>query len=577
MKSFVEKMKGLDRIARTDDSREKEGVFTGGYANNPVNGDKIPVYTANFVLMEYGTGAVMAVPAHDQRDFEFAKKYDIPIKVVIQPKNEKISSDTLEAAYVEAGVMDNSSKFDGMDNEAGKAGVTELLEENGSGKGSINFRLRDWGISRQRYWGTPIPIIHCAKCGSVPVPESDLPVELPENIDFDAKALSPLAAIESFVNTECPTCGGKAKRETDTMDTFVESSWYYARYTSPRKTDGILDRDKADYWLSVDQYIGGIEHAVMHLLYSRFFHKVLRDLDLVSGDEPFKNLLTQGMVCMESMQCPQDGWLSPDEVEAGKCIKCDSDVIKGRTEKMSKSKKNTVDPDKLIGYFGADTARLFSLFAAPPEKDLEWNEAGVEGAYRFLNRVWRMIYERLHTIKDVAICSDGTSLEGEAKKLRRKLHQTIKKVTGDMGDRFHFNTAISAVMELVNVVLQFEAKSESDKEVLREAIEAVVLLICPIVPHISEELWQILEKDGNAVSQPWPKFDPKAAVEDEVTIVVQVNGKMRGKVVVSASSTDDEIKASAMADEKVARNIEGLEIRKVIVVPKKLVNIVVGK
>lgn len=576
VKAFVESMKGLDRIARTDDSREKEGVFTGGYAINPVNGEEIPVYTANFVLMEYGTGAVMAVPAHDQRDFEFAGKYDIPVKVVIQPMGEKISWKTMDAAYTEAGLMDNSGDFNGMNSEDAKAAIIKHLEERSAGKGTVNFRLRDWGISRQRYWGTPIPVIHCTKCGAVPVPESDLPVTLPENIDFDAKALSPLAAIDSFVNTSCPDCQGPARRETDTMDTFVESSWYYARYASPRYDKGVLEKDKTDYWLPVDQYIGGIEHAVMHLLYSRFFHKVLRDMDLISGDEPFKNLLTQGMVCMESQQCPEHGWLSPDEVEGEKCIQCDKEIIKGRTEKMSKSKKNTVDPDHLINYYGADTARLFSLFAAPPEKDLEWSEAGVEGAYRFLNKVWRIVYERFDSVKDVSAYGGEAELGGDAIKVRRKLHQTIKKVTQDLGDRFHFNTAISAVMELVNLLGQFDAKKDSDKEVLREAIEAIVLLVCPIVPHFSEELWALLGKEGSAVNSPWPAFDPNAAAEDEITIVVQVNGKVRGKVVVAASSSEDEIKASAMEDGKVKRSLEGMNVRKVIVVPKKLVNIVVG-
>lgn len=575
--SFVERMKGVDRIARTDDTREKEGVFTGGYAINPMNGERIPVYTANFVLMDYGTGAVMAVPAHDQRDFEFAGKYDIPVKVVIQPMGETLSAQTLEAAYTGPGIMDNSGSFNGMISEQGRDAIIKSLEESGAGKGTVNFRLRDWGISRQRYWGTPIPMIHCLKCGTVPVPESDLPVTLPEDIDFDAKALSPLAAVESFVNTTCPACNGKAKRETDTMDTFVESSWYYARYASPRYDKGILEREKTDYWLPVDQYIGGIEHAVMHLLYARFFHKVLRDMGLISGDEPFTNLLTQGMVCMESQQCPEHGWLSPDQVENERCIKCDRDVIKGRTEKMSKSKKNTVDPDHLINYYGADTARLFSLFAAPPEKDLEWNEAGVEGSYRFLNRVWRMAYDRFDLINDVNPFSGETAPDSDARKVRRKLHQTIKKVTEDLGDRFHFNTAISAVMELVNVMGQFEVKTSVDREVLREAVEAVILLICPIVPHFSEELWHQLGKDGSAVASPWPAFDPSAAAEDEITVVVQVNGKVRGKVVVSASSSDDEIKVKALADEKVKRFLEDVAINKVIVVPKKLVNIVAGK
>jgi leucyl-tRNA synthetase len=573
---FVEKMKGMDKIARTDESKEKEGVFTGGYAINPVNGEKVPVFTANFVLMDYGTGAVMAVPGHDQRDFEFAKKYDIPVKVVINPEGENLDAASMQSAYTEPGVMVNSAKFDGKASEEAKGAITKELESSGAGKGTVNFRLRDWGISRQRYWGAPIPIINCEKCGAVPVPEDQLPVTLPENINFDARALSPLAAIESFVNTKCPTCGGDAMRETDTMDTFVESSWYYARYASPRHTEGPVDKDKTDYWLPVDQYIGGVEHAVMHLLYARFFHKVLRDLGMVSGDEPFKNLLTQGMVCMESNQCPDHGWLAPEEVLDGKCMTCDKDVITGRTEKMSKSKKNTVDPDHLIGYYGADTARLFSLFAAPPEKDLEWNEAGVEGAFRFLNRVWRMVFDRLDDMKAVGeVSSEG--LEGNGKALRRKTHQTIRKVTEDLQDRFHFNTAISAVMELVNTIYQFEAKDEKGKAVVKEAVESVVLLIAPFVPHISEELWMTLGKEGRVAHASWPSYDESATIEDELTVVVQVNGKVRGRITVSPGLSEEEIKIRALADDNVKKHTDGLQVRKVIVVPGKLVNVVVSK
>lgn len=573
---FVEKMKSTDKISRTDESKEKEGFFTGGYAINPVNGEKVPVYTANFVLMEYGTGAVMAVPGHDQRDFEFARKYGIDVKVVIKPDGESLDGEQMEQAYTEPGVMVNSGKFDGMPSEEAKGAITQALESAGTGKGTVNFRLRDWGISRQRYWGTPIPVINCRKCGAVPVPEDQLPVTLPENINFDAKAISPLAAVDSFVNTKCPSCGGDAQRETDTMDTFVESSWYYARYASPRFTEGPVDREKTDYWLPVDQYIGGVEHAVMHLLYARFFHKVLRDLGMVSGDEPFTNLLTQGMVCMESNRCPDHGWLAPEEVVDGRCIQCDKAVITGRTEKMSKSKKNTVDPDHLIGYYGADTARLFSLFAAPPEKDLEWNEAGVEGAYRFLNRVWRMVYDRLNELKGAGACT-GEGLEGAAKALRRKTHQTIKKVTDDLQDRFHFNTAISAVMELVNTVYAFEGKDEKSKEVMKEAVESVILLIAPFVPHISEELWLALGKEGRVAHARWPSFDESAAAEDEITIVVQVNGKVRGRVNVSPGLAEEEVKAKALADANVKKHTEGMQVRKVIVVPRKLVNIVVGK
>ncbi|MDT8318710.1 MAG: leucine--tRNA ligase [bacterium] len=573
---FVERMKGIDKIARADDTKEKEGVFTGGYVINPVNGDRVPVYMANFVLMDYGTGAVMAVPAHDQRDFEFARKYDIPVKVVIQPEGERLDAESMEEAFTQAGLMVNSGSFDGMGSGDAKGVITAHLEEKKAGKGTVNYRLRDWGISRQRYWGTPVPIINCDSCGAVPVPEDQLPVALPENIDFDAKAISPLAAIESFVNTKCPECGGDARRETDTMDTFVESSWYYARYASPRHATAPVDKAKTDYWLPVDQYIGGVEHAVMHLLYSRFFHKVLRDMGMVSGDEPFKNLLTQGMVCMESNRCPEHGWLAPEEVEEGRCADCGSKVIVGRTEKMSKSKKNVVDPDHLISKYGADTARLFSLFAAPPEKDLEWNEAGVEGAYRFLGRVWRMVFDRLDQIGKAKPYTTG-ELGSDAKGLRRKTHQTIKKVTEDVGTRFHLNTAISAVMELVNAICQFDAKGEKDAGVMREAVETVVLLLTPFVPHMTEELWTLLGRKGMVSDAAWPGFDPDACVEDELTIAVQVNGKMRGTLTLPASSKDDEIKEAALEDSKVKKHTEGFEIKKVILVPKKLVNIVVGK
>ena len=575
VKEFAERMKKLDKIARTDETKEKEGVFTGGYAVNPVNGDKIPVYTANFVLMDYGTGAVMAVPAHDQRDFEFARKYDIPVKVVIHPEGNDLDSGTMKEAYTEAGIMVNSGEFDGMKSEDAKKAVTGKLEKGGSGKATTNYRLRDWGISRQRYWGAPVPMINCDKCGTIPVPEEALPVTLPEDIDFDVKALSPLAGVDSFVNTKCHKCGGSAKRETDTMDTFVESSWYYARYTSPRHADGPIDKGKADYWLPVDQYIGGVEHAVMHLLYARFFHKVMRDLGLVSGDEPFIDLLTQGMVCMESQQCEEHGWLAPEEEVDGKCVKCGREVKKGRTEKMSKSKKNVVDPDHLINYYGADTARLFSLFAAPPEKDLEWSESGVEGAYRFLNRIWRMVYDRLDHIAGIAP-SPGEELDGDAKKLRRKVHQTIKKVTEDVNNRFHFNTAISSVMELVNCVYQYEPEN-LDAPVLREAVESVVLLMAPFVPHLSEELWKVLGKEVRVADAPWPSYDTAATEEDEITLVVQVNGKVRGRVAAPVGMSEDDLKAAALAEDNVKKHTEGLQIKKVIVVAGKLVNIVVGK
>ena len=412
------------------------------------------------------------------------------------------------------------------------------------------------------------------------MPEEELPVMLPEDVDFEVRAVSPLAGVESFVKTKCPECGGDAERETDTMDTFVESSWYYARYCSPRYADGPVDRKKADYWLPVDQYIGGVEHAVMHLLYARFFHKVMRDMGMLSGDEPFINLLTQGMVCMESQRCPEHGWLAPEEVVDGKCIKCDRNVVRGRTEKMSKSKKNTVDPDCLIDRYGADTARLFTLFAAPPEKDLEWSEAGVEGAYRFLGRIWRMVYDYKTGTEKRGVTGDaqeGAGITEGARNLQRAMHRTIKKVTEDI-NRFHFNTAIAAVMELVNRIYRCMGDEENiHGGILGEAIETAVILVSPFAPHLADELWRELGGEETLLNTPWPKYDPDAIREEEVLVVVQVNGKLRGRVKVPAGAGDEEVKEAAMADENVKRHIEGAEIRKVVVVPGKLVNIVVSR
>jgi leucyl-tRNA synthetase len=570
IESFIARVRGQDKTKRTSEDYEKEGVFTGSYAINPVTGTRIPIFLANFVLMDYGTGAVMAVPAHDQRDFEFARKYHIPLIPVIQPEGQLLDPATMNEAWVGAGRMINSGPFDGLDNEEGKEKVADFLSAKGLGRKTVNFRLRDWGVSRQRYWGTPIPVIYCSQCGMVPVPEKDLPVILPGDVEIKGEGGSPLARHEAFLHADCPKCGGPARRETDTFDTFVESSWYFARYACPRFEKAPVDRAAVEYWMPVDQYIGGIEHAVMHLLYARFFTKVMRDLGLMTLDEPFTNLLTQGMVCMETASCPEHGWLFPEEVADGKCCKCGRPIVAGRIEKMSKSKKNVVDPDQLIARYGADTARLFSLFAAPPEKDLEWNEQGVEGCYRFLNRVWRAVFENTDLVADVGT---ATEADGPGRDLRRQIHRTIKKVSEDIEERLQFNTAIAAVMELVNAIYGFEQK-DRHPAVVREALETVVRLLAPFVPHLSEELWKALGYEGGVEKAGWPRWEEAALVEDRKTIVVQVNGKVRGKVTVPADAADEEIRRAALQESNVTRFIEDKQVRKVVIVPGRLVNVV---
>ncbi|MCX5887240.1 MAG: leucine--tRNA ligase [Proteobacteria bacterium] len=547
--AFIERMKKRDRFKRMEDAEgeEKEGVFTGASCINPVTGWKMPIFLANFVLMDYGTGAVMAVPTHDQRDFEFARKYGLPLVVVIQPPGASLDPASMREAYVEPGIMVNSNPFNGMESTQAMGAIVDYLNSKGSGKRTVSYRLKDWGISRQRYWGNPIPMITCDRCGTVPVPDRDLPVVLPPRIEITGRGKSPLANLPEFVNTRCPLCGGNAKRETDTMDTFVESSWYFERYACPDYHEGPLDREKVRYWMPVDQYIGGIEHAILHLLYARFFTKALRDLGLVSYDEPFINLLTQGMVI-------KDG------------------------AKMSKSKGNVVDPNDLIERYGADTVRLFCLFASPPEKDLEWSDQGVEGSYRFLQRVWRLVIDLLRVIEGVKPCRDKEGVTGEVKSLRRKVHKTVKKVTDDVEERYHFNTAISAVMELVNHLYLFKPDKDAPValSVIREAIETVILLLSPIVPHIAEELWQILGGKGNVLNVPWPSYDPQMLEEESILIVVQVNGKLRSRITVEADATDEEIRETALSDERIKEWTQGKELKKAVVVPRKLINLVVG-
>jgi leucyl-tRNA synthetase len=581
--AFIEKMSRQDRSNKAVDQYEKEGVFTGGYCINPLSGRRMPVYTANFALMGYGTGAVMSVPAHDQRDFDFARKYDLEIVVVIQPEGEDLDPATMESAYTEEGNLVNSGSFDGTPNRQALEDIAAYLEKEGVGQKTVSFRLRDWGISRQRYWGAPIPVIHCPDCGIVPVPEQDLPIVLPEDAMLLEGGRSPLPGLDTFKKTVCPVCGREdARRETDTMDTFVESSWYFERYCSPRYDTGMFDPAAVAYWMPVDQYIGGVEHAILHLLYSRYFTRVLKELGLVTFKEPFDRLLTQGMVTKESVTCPTHGYLFPSEsekVEEGqRCLKCGEPATVGRVEKMSKSKKNVVDPNELMQQYGADTTRLFCLFAAPPERDLEWSETGVEGGYRFLNRVWRLAGDWMEMIAGPAPF-DGPpdTLDGDIRELNKKVHQTIQKVTADIEERYRFNTAISAVMELVNAMYVVDTGNASPETagVCRFALETVVLLLAPFVPHFSEELWAAMGKPSGVYKQSWPTYREDALEKDELLIVVQVNGKLRNRITLPTDADDLTIKAAALADERVRSFIEGKTVRKVIVVKKKLVNIVV--
>lgn len=576
---FIERTLKVDNYIRTADFTVKEGVFTGRYCLNPVTNEEIPIYVANFVLFDYGTGAIMAVPTHDQRDFEFAEKYGLRLRVVIKPLDRDLKEEAMTEAYEEEGILVNSGPFDGQRNLAALDNIAQYLEAGGMGHKTVNYRLRDWNISRQRYWGAPIPIIYCEKCGTVPVPEEDLPVALPLDLQMRPNGGSPLPHSPSFYETTCPRCHGKARRETDTMDTFVESSWYFDRYACPGYDEGPLDPERVDYWMPVDQYIGGIEHAILHLLYSRFYTRVLKDFGHMKIKEPFTNLLTQGMVCKETQECPEHGYLFPYEVVDNRCVHCQAEVVNGNTVKMSKSKKNVVDPNVLIEQYGADTVRMFCLFASPPERDLEWSDQGVEGSYRFLNRVWRLVDENLASMLRGPVYQGKEPLGEDLKNLHRKTHQTIKKVTADIEDRFHFNTAVSAVMELVNEVNRVLG-TEQDKNalfwaVVREAVETAVALLSPVVPHITEELWRMLGHGESLLEVSWPIYGEEALEVEKLLIVVQVNGKVRSKIEVPASFEDKEIEAEALNDERVQRFIGDKPIRKVIVVKKKLVNIVI--
>jgi leucyl-tRNA synthetase len=535
---FIEDCKKTQAAEASLETMEKKGKPLGIFAIHPISGAEVPVWVANFVLMSYGTGAVMVVPGHDYRDWEFAKKHGLPILQVVRPANGD-EIDVMDAAYVEYGILVNSGEFDGLDYPRAFDAIARRFEQTGRGRRSVHYRLRDWGVSRQRYWGAPIPIIYCDHCGAVPVPEDQLPVVLPEDVEFTGVG-SPLKQMPGFFETTCPGCGGEARRETDTFDTFVESSWYFARYACPDSADAMLD-ERERYWMPVDQYTGGVEHAILHLLYARFFQKLMRDFGLSAADEPFTNLLTQGMVL-------KDG------------------------AKMSKAKGNTVDPQQLIEQYGADTVRLFMMFAAPPEQALEWSDDGVQGAFRFLKRFWRLVEE--HAAAG-AIPTHSVDLTEQQRSLRRKIHQTIAKVSDDVGRRYTFNTAIAAVMELLNAINRFEDSSPAGRAVVREGFEAVVLLLSPIVPHICHELWHVLGHREAVVDVRWPETDASALVQNMVEIVVQVNGKLRGRISVAADSDTDAISEAALADENVKRFVEGKSIRKTIVVPGRLVNVVV--
>ena len=540
--AYVDKVQHMSDIERTSTTNEKTGQFTGRYAINPLTGKKVPIFISDYVLMDYGTGAIMAVPAHDQRDFDFAKKFDLEIIPVVDSDDPEVDVYDLKAAFAAEGTMINSEMFNGMNNKEAIEKIIDYLEEKKIGKKSINYKLRDWLISRQRYWGTPIPMIHCDDCGWVPEKEENLPVLLPADVQFTGKGESPLATSKTFVNTTCPVCGKPAKRELDTMDTFLDSSWYFLRYCDPKNTEAPFGKDKVDYWMNVDQYIGGVEHAILHLMYARFFQMALYDLGLVSTEEPFKNLLTQGMVI-------KDG------------------------AKMSKSLGNVVSPKEIIEKYGADTARLFILFAAPPERELDWSDKGVEGSFRFINRVYRMVYDFSQNFSEVP---DTYEISSDAdKSMAYWLNYAIKKVSDDIGERFNFNTAISTIMELVNEMYRYKEGSAINPGLYGAAIKDLIIMLAPFVPHVTEEMWEHLGYEGSVHDQSWPEYDEKALVKDTVEIVVQVNGKIKEKLDIAGGLSKEEMEKTVMENEKVKGLIEGKNVVKVIAVPGKLINIVV--
>ena len=543
LSEFVHDVGRQDRVLRTAEGGEKRGVFTGRFAVNPFNQEKLPIWIANFVLMEYGTGAVMAVPAHDQRDFEFAQVYDLPIRIVIQPRDGQIGPQ-LEEAFVEYGRVVDSGPFSGVSSEHAQEKMTEFARTHGFAEKAVSYRLKDWGVSRQRYWGTPIPIVYCDRCGVVPVPEKELPVVLPRMDRIELEG-SPLATVPEFVNTSCPSCQGEARRETDTMDTFVDSSWYFYRYTDPKTDSEPFRREAVRYWFTVEQYIGGVTHAILHLIYMRFFTKVMRDLGLVDFDEPVKNLFTQGMVTQE-----------------------------GRA--MSKSRGNVVAPDEIIEKYGADSLRLFIQFAAPPEKDLDWNEQGLEGSFRFLNRLWRLVYRFQEEIleTDSSDPAGQAELSASGSALLRKLHQTIRKVTSDL-ERLHQNTAIASIMELLNSVYDYVDEEKAEPSLMKEVLESLVVLLAPFAPHFSEEIWEMMGHSESLLFGSWPRYDAGLAREEEIEIVIQINGKVRSRFSASAEISKEDMETEAISDKKVKTYLDGKTIQKIVTISQKLVNIVV--
>ncbi len=589
IKEAIHNMRNMDMIERTAEGKEKNGVFTGWHVINPVTGDKVQLWAADYVLMNYGTGAVMAVPAHDDRDFAFAKKYNLPRKVVINGYNKEtkeeiiINADEMTAAMTEEGVMTNSGEFNGMNSKEALEKIADYVTAKGVGEKTVKYRLKDWGISRQRYWGTPIPVLYCEKCGMVMEKDENLPVMLPEDVEFTGNG-NPIETSEKYKHAVCPICGGPARRETDTMDTFVDSSWYFLRYCDPKNVELPFGSEAVNAWTPVDQYIGGVEHAVMHLLYARFFTKVLRDLGLLKANEPFKRLLTQGMVLGPSYYSEKENrFLFAHEVRTAgdKAYSLETgEELVIKVEKMSKSKNNGVDPEVMIKKYGADTTRLFIMFTAPPEKELEWNENGLAGAARFLNRVWRVVLENVEMIKDEKI--DYSKLSKEDKALVRKLHQTIKRVTEAIEDNYHFNTSIAGNMELINDVYDFrnnvlgtEKESIESQKVFGEVLRNIVIMLSPFVPHFCDELWEAMGEEGFLFNASWPEYDEKLTVADEITMAIQVNGKVRGSISVERTASKEEIEKMALAVENVQKHTEGKTVAKVIVVPGKIVNIVV--
>ena len=581
--SFAETLKQEQRSARVDEL-EKHGIFTGGYAVNPFNEERLPIWVANFVLIEYGTGAIMSVPSGDQRDFEFSRKYDIPFRQIkLTADGSEIPAEEMEAADESWSITVNTGQWSGLTSEEANRLMTEYAETHRFGRSAITYKLRDWGISRQRYWGTPVPMIHCEHDGIVPVNDDQLPIVLPKGVNLKVEGGSPLDHVAEYVNTTCPKCGGPAKRDTDTMDTFVDSNWYYFRYCDPHNDKQPFDPEKIAYWLPVDQYIGGIEHAVLHLIYTRYWNKVMRDLGLVKFDEPVSRLLTQGMINKETYFCPEHEWLFPEQVTEQKtCTICGKEVSTGRVEKMSKSKKNAVDPIEMINIHGGDALRLFVLFAGPPEKDKEWSDTGFEGASRYLQRVWRIAHKWQGRIAGVtAGAIDQTALNDHQRKLRRRVHQVVRSVTENFELRLHLNTCISSLMELTNEIYAFDqavekndGATEVDALVAREAFTALIPMLAPFAPHIAEELWESFGHSESLARAHWPEFSADLAREDEIEVAVQVNGKLRSRIFASADASDAELRDAALADEKVKAAIAGGAVAKIITVPRKLVNVV---